>query len=61
LCEGFRTPARDTRRARHRPNGPAFENPPKKETAGDDARSSSKAYGDLKALLGGTEVPGAAS
>jgi hypothetical protein len=35
--------------------------PAEKETAGDDARSRSNGYGDLKALLGVVGVPRAAS
>jgi hypothetical protein len=35
--------------------------PAENETAGDDARSRSNGYGDLKALLGVAGVPRAAS
>jgi len=58
-CEGFRTPASHTRRGSHRSNGPAFENPPEKETAGGSRRPGRKlpAYGDLRALRGGTRAP----
>src|ERR1700758_665599 len=58
FCEDFRTPASHTRRASHRSNGPAFENPPKKETAGGSRRRGRKlaAYGDLRALRGGARA-----
>jgi hypothetical protein len=63
FCEDFRTPASHTRRASHRSNGPAFENPPKKETAGGSRRRGRKlaAYGDLRALCGGARAPHAAN
>jgi hypothetical protein len=63
LLRRFSDAGSHTQSASQRRNGPAFENPPEKETAGGSRRSGRKlpVYGDLRGYCGGRRAPHAAS